>query len=151
LNATKPRADSQLRLRGAAILLAAGQPARAVETVDAVLAAEDGKPNAMGLGMAADILLQTGQLARAEQVMARGVSEHPESGFLHFHYARTLAMGNKYDQALQELVAASKAEPGNPQYLMARAELLNVMGRGAEAQKVLQEAQAAAAAHGAGR
>ena len=60
---------------------------------------------------------------------------------MHFQYARALAMANKGAQALEQLRLASELEPHNPQYLGARAELLQAMGRSEEAARLMQQAQ----------
>ena len=58
-----------------------------------------------------------------------------------FHYARSLAMGNKLDLALTELKAAVELSPENPHFHAALGELLHAMGRGDEAAKAMERAQ----------
>jgi polyferredoxin/tetratricopeptide (TPR) repeat protein len=144
----KKKPAPMYQMQAVSLLLRAGQGEKALTYLPQIITHRKPRPDVMMLTNIGDLYIQAGKLPEAVDTLAQAVMEHPDSAITRATFARALAMTGKPDAALRELEAACRLDP-SPEYLGAKAELLGSMGRQAEAQKAMEEAQAAARARGA--
>ncbi|HYE61411.1 MAG TPA: tetratricopeptide repeat protein [Phycisphaerales bacterium] len=132
-----------IQMHAVSVMLRSGRGEDSLKYLPQILEHRKPRPDAGMVTQIGDLYLQAGKMKEAEETLAAAVKEHPKVAFARATYARALAMNGRNEQALAELEAACALD-GAPEYLSAKAELLNAMGRTAEAQKALEAAQRAA-------
>src|SRR5438128_1687741 len=72
----------------------------------------------------ARVLVSSGRLADAEQVLRKAIAETPDSAELHGELGMLLYGWSRYEEAVEQLGRAAQMEPDSARYSMALAEAL---------------------------
>ena len=134
--------DRESRLRVAAVAEASGQTDIALSIYAAAAAAEPGKAEAQAHFAAA--LLRAGDTARADEVLSRALSRHPDDPALLNQLGRLRLRTEATEAALSLFDRLLASVPRNASGLDGRGVALDLLGRHAEAQQSYRAALAVA-------
>jgi cellulose synthase operon protein C len=103
-------ADAVPRLHLALAWLRQGQPSRALETLQPLLAAKSGQDQAWAL--AAQAHLAQGEFGRASAAFERALRAAPDNVALRAQRAQAAVLAGRPEQGLSELMSLAQADPG---------------------------------------